>query len=56
MKILQSICANDGKLLTSETIDEMFTPQLNVDKKHFANSSPYSVTVMFPRVMNREQH
>jgi hypothetical protein len=28
MKILHSICANDGKLLMSETIDEMFTPQL----------------------------
>jgi hypothetical protein len=28
MKILQSIGSNDGKLLTSETVDEMFTPQL----------------------------
>jgi CubicO group peptidase (beta-lactamase class C family) len=28
MKILHSICANDGKLLMPETIDEMFTPQL----------------------------
>ena len=28
MKILESICADDGKLLMSETIDEMFTPQL----------------------------
>jgi len=29
LKILHSICADDGKLLMSETIDEMFTPQLN---------------------------
>jgi CubicO group peptidase (beta-lactamase class C family) len=28
-KILQSILADDGKLLTSETIDEMFSPQLS---------------------------
>jgi len=28
MKILQSIGSNDGKLLASATIDEMFTPQL----------------------------
>ncbi|RAL61708.1 hypothetical protein DID88_002776 [Monilinia fructigena] len=28
-KCLQSICANDGKLLKSETIDEMFRPQLS---------------------------
>ena len=28
MRILQSIGSNDGKLLKSETIDEMFTPQL----------------------------
>jgi CubicO group peptidase (beta-lactamase class C family) len=27
-KMLHSICANDGKLLKSETIDEMFKPQL----------------------------
>ena len=29
MKILHSICSDDGKLLKSETIDEMFSPQLN---------------------------
>ena len=29
MKILHSICSDDGKLLMSETIDEMFTPQLS---------------------------
>ena len=41
MKILQSICANDGKLLTSEMIDEMFTPQLNVDaQKAFCQFKP----------------
>ncbi|KAK6609327.1 beta-lactamase family protein [Botrytis cinerea] len=28
-KCLQSICANDGKLLKSETVDEMFKPQLS---------------------------
>lgn len=28
IKILNSICSDDGKLLMSETIDEMFTPQL----------------------------
>ncbi|KAG0645149.1 Lovastatin hydrolase [Hyphodiscus hymeniophilus] len=33
MKILHSICADDGKLLMSETIDEMFTPQLGDDAR-----------------------
>lgn len=33
IKILNSICANDGKLLTSKMIDEMFTPQLGADSK-----------------------
>lgn len=28
MKILESICGDDGRLLMSETIDTMFTPQL----------------------------
>jgi CubicO group peptidase (beta-lactamase class C family) len=28
LRILKSICANDGKLLTSEMNDQMFTPQL----------------------------
>ncbi|KAI9647390.1 hypothetical protein NHQ30_003775 [Ciborinia camelliae] len=28
-KCLQSICANDGRLLKSETVDEMFRPQLS---------------------------
>jgi CubicO group peptidase (beta-lactamase class C family) len=38
MKILHSICADDGKLLMSETIDEMFTPQLSPEaQKAFAN-------------------
>ena len=31
IKILESICADDGRLLMSETIDEMFTPQLSED-------------------------
>jgi len=31
IKILKSICADDGVLLTSETIEEMFTPQLSAD-------------------------
>lgn len=29
MKILHSICADDGKLLKSKTIEQMFTPQLS---------------------------
>lgn len=33
MKILHSICSDDGKLLMSETIDEMFTPQLGVESQ-----------------------
>ena len=38
LKILHSICADDGKLLMSETIDEMFTPQLNDEaQKDFSN-------------------
>ena len=38
LKILHSICADDGKLLMSETIDEMFTPQLNEEaQKAFSN-------------------
>ena len=32
-KILHSICADDGKLLKSETIDEMFKPQLTEKAK-----------------------
>ncbi|ESZ96247.1 glycosyltransferase family 15 protein [Sclerotinia borealis F-4128] len=32
-KCLQSLCANDGQLLKSETIDEMFRPQLSEDSR-----------------------
>ena len=31
MWILDSICSDNGQLLTSETIDELFTPQLGVE-------------------------
>ena len=38
IKILHSICSDDGNLLMSETIDEMFTPQLGVEsQKALAN-------------------
>jgi CubicO group peptidase (beta-lactamase class C family) len=38
MKILQSILSDDGKLLKSKTIDEMFTPQLGAGaRKGFEN-------------------
>ncbi|KFX90972.1 hypothetical protein V490_06166 [Pseudogymnoascus sp. VKM F-3557] len=33
MKILNSICASDGKLLKTETVDEMFTPQIGEGAK-----------------------
>lgn len=37
IKILHSICTDDGRLLKSETIDEMFTPQLPEEaQKRFA--------------------
>jgi len=32
-KLLMSICANDGKILKSETIEEMFKPQLSEQSK-----------------------
>lgn len=42
IKILRSICADDGKLLMSETIDEMFTPQLDVEsQKAFASFAAF---------------
>ncbi|XDG03022.1 hypothetical protein ABKA04_002637 [Annulohypoxylon sp. FPYF3050] len=33
LKILQSLCANDGKLLKKETADELFRPQLSPESK-----------------------
>lgn len=33
LKILQSICANDGRLLKPATVDEMFKPQLSEGSK-----------------------
>lgn len=45
MKILHSICANDGKLLTSETIHNMFMPQLeNGSQKSFGRVMAYLET------------
>lgn len=34
VKILESICSDDGLLLMSETIDDMFTPQLSPECQH----------------------
>jgi hypothetical protein len=42
-KMLHSICANDGRLLRSETIEEMFKPQLTDKaraKKNELNAIP----------------
>lgn len=42
LKILHSICADDGQLLMSETIDEMFTPQLGEEaQKAFSSFSSF---------------
>jgi CubicO group peptidase (beta-lactamase class C family) len=49
IKILHSIAQDDGKLLMSETIDEMFTPQLGAEsQKSFAEFFAWlSATEMF---------
>ncbi|KAI1095406.1 beta-lactamase family protein [Rostrohypoxylon terebratum] len=38
LKILQSLCANDGKVLKKETVDEMFRPQLSPEAKKVLNA------------------
>ena len=45
IKILESICADDSRLLMSETIDEMFSPQLSEDgQKKFNEMMNYLAT------------
>ena len=36
--VLESICANDGKLLTPESVEEMFKPQLEKKAKEVFNT------------------
>ncbi len=38
LRILHSIAADDGKLLTSETIEEMFSPQLSAEAQRRLNT------------------
>ncbi|KAI0142433.1 beta-lactamase family protein [Hypoxylon sp. NC0597] len=38
LNILQSLCANDGRLLSKEQVDEIFRPQLGPEAKHDMNS------------------
>lgn len=38
LKLLQSLCANDGKVLSKELTDEMFRPQLGAESKAELNS------------------
>lgn len=53
IKILHSICANDGKLLKPETVDLMFTPQLNAQyRKHLPPGVLYSATATKLRPRN----
>ncbi|KAI1106770.1 beta-lactamase family protein [Jackrogersella minutella] len=37
LKLLQTLCANDGRVLKKETVDEMFRPQLSAVSKEALN-------------------